>query len=64
MANPIRNYFCYLNSEIIGPFDAASLKKMFFEGQITAQTQCYLEDGNEWNSYQEILRDLEEPKLI
>jgi hypothetical protein len=49
-----KKYFCYLNDGVKGPFDAATLKKMFFEGQITAETQCYLEGANEWKNYQDM----------
>jgi hypothetical protein len=50
----VKKYFCYLNNEVEGPFDAAALKKMFFEGQIVAETQCCLEGANEWKNYQDI----------
>jgi hypothetical protein len=49
-----KKYFCYLDNEVKGPFDAATLKKMFFEGRITAETQCCLEGAEEWNNYQDI----------
>ena len=49
-----KKYFCYFNDEVKGPFDATTLKKMFFEGQITAETQCCLEGANEWKNYQDI----------
>jgi len=53
-APPKRNYYCYIDDKVQGPYDLESLKKMRLSSKISEETSCCLEGTEIWITYKDI----------